>query len=184
MTRREAEVLITDAYTECNADEDCRLVSTSCNSCCQLGAIHSSLEATYEPNREAACADYRGGECDCDLPNASTRCVQGRCGKYESDAQSCFGPWQNPERAEQADALGCRCFDDMLPLVCIGDTTFLCIERVNFPGSAKFWKRQSATECLTIIHDETCERGRQYDTGPECANEFLHCYDLPNGRWC
>ncbi|HEX6243818.1 MAG TPA: hypothetical protein VFZ61_23045 [Polyangiales bacterium] len=125
LARRQAEVVITDAYTECSTDRDCRLVSTSCNSCCQVGAIHAALEATYEPNREAACADYVGGECDCDYPDVITRCDQGRCRTEPRSTEACFSPLQNLDRVAEPDAIGCRC-PTLDEVFCSGGTQIKC----------------------------------------------------------
>jgi hypothetical protein len=183
LARREANVLITETYTECSDDADCKLVGTSCNGCCQLGAIQTSLEATYESNRQLACADYEGAICDCDYGNVAALCEQGRCRTLQQQETSCYSPWQNADRAGLPDALGCPCSEHAL-VGCAGQTTFYCLERSGFPGGRKFWWAMATAECGTIIYDQDCSKGREFDTGPACISEYVQCYDLPNGRWC
>ena len=79
LIRKNENVVVTAPYRNCQQDADCILVSISCNGCCERDAIASTLESTYDENFSAACADYRGGICDCGLVPADARCIDSVC---------------------------------------------------------------------------------------------------------
>jgi hypothetical protein len=78
LTREGMNVVIGEAYLACAQDADCTLVGISC-SCCDRGAINSSLVETYMTNVRLACMDYQGPVCDCEEVPAEARCVADRC---------------------------------------------------------------------------------------------------------
>ncbi|MEM6290563.1 MAG: hypothetical protein AAGA54_04830 [Myxococcota bacterium] len=47
--------------------------------CCGREAIDASLEEDYSVARDALCADYDGGVCDCELPDMTMMYVEQRC---------------------------------------------------------------------------------------------------------
>ncbi len=66
-------------YQSCTVDSDCVLVSTTCNGCCDRGAIHRSFVSVFGKERDLNCKEYEGPVCNCiELP-ATTACVAGYC---------------------------------------------------------------------------------------------------------
>jgi hypothetical protein len=63
----------------CAKTEDCILISTSCNGCCQRDAINKKDSAGYEAHRGKTCVGKQGGICDCvELP-AVAECREKVC---------------------------------------------------------------------------------------------------------
>lgn len=60
-----AEVSIADSARACQVDEDCSLISTGCDGCCQTSAINKAYVEQYWTEFNQVCSSYRGGVCDC-----------------------------------------------------------------------------------------------------------------------
>lgn len=91
LARLGTNVLVTAPYRDCQQDADCSLVSISCDGCCQRDAITSTLESTYDTNFAAACADYRGAICDCNIQPAEARCIDAVCTHVALDGSAANG---------------------------------------------------------------------------------------------
>lgn len=79
LTRDGGDIVISDAYTRCDNDDDCELVSAGCDGCCQHGAVNRELVATYEAHVAPACAGYQGAICNCINEDLVAGCVEGVC---------------------------------------------------------------------------------------------------------
>jgi hypothetical protein len=101
------QVEIGSSYTgACTRDDDCTLVGTGCDGCCQMGAIRADLVDTYQVNFVAACKGYQGPVCTCPMPPLVARCQDNVCRAVEMDsADDCFSPTQNFDLAN-ADGAG------------------------------------------------------------------------------
>lgn len=79
LTNDDTEVAVPERYRECSVDDDCTLVSISCNGCCQRDAVTKSLEKAFERARRDSCSGYPGPECDCEFRKLDARCKNERC---------------------------------------------------------------------------------------------------------
>ncbi len=180
--RIDDEVVVTDAYTSCETDRDCVLVSKSCNACCQLAAIDPDLAEIFDAARGPACVGYQGGSCDCDFPDVLARCQAGRCRAVPRDKGTCYSPSQNFESAYSDGALGCRCRDGEGE-ICVGRAALVCRRENEFLLS---WSAVEDGPCGEAAGDldKTCARGERRQTAQACVTAHESCYQLPDGDFC
>jgi hypothetical protein len=65
LRKGDREVVVPDRYRNCSVDEDCVLVSTACDACCQRDAVAREQQEDFERDRKESCQGYSGPECDC-----------------------------------------------------------------------------------------------------------------------
>jgi hypothetical protein len=178
------EVKITERYRSCELDDDCILVGTSCNACCERDAISALDLDAYTTNRELACSDYRGPECDCMAADVVPRCVDGLCAALTPDpVRDCFSPSQNVQRAQFSDALGCECEQVGLE-VCVGLLSIgvrqplLCAKGAN--GTR--WTRVDGGAC--DIDEPDCSLEQQRADADACLSEYASCFERVQGGFC
>ncbi len=174
LTRNDREVEIGAAYLDCAVDEDCTLVATGCDGCCQWGAIDADLNATYEENFGLACDGYRGPQCDCGYRPTVATCVAGTCTAIEA----CVSPTQHAQRAYDVGAIGCPC-DGLGDAICIGRAALSCLPA----GNGLSWRalmgggpcEEQATSCATAsVHDDPAA----------CLAAHATCREMPDGQFC
>jgi hypothetical protein len=76
-----AEVSISDGFKKCHSNQDCVLVHTGCDHCCQTQAINRSLVKEFEEKFLTACEGYSGRVCDCMALPSQAVCDNDRCEK-------------------------------------------------------------------------------------------------------
>jgi hypothetical protein len=179
-----SEVEVTERYRSCELDDDCVLVGTSCNGCCEQDAIRSPDRDAYTVNHELACSDYSGPECDCDFADIVPRCVDGLCAAVTPDpVRDCFSPSQNVQRARFRDALGCECERAGLE-VCVGTSSIntrvplLCAEGAN--GTR--WTRVDGGPC--VVNATDCPVEQRRTDADACLAEFASCFERAQGGFC
>jgi hypothetical protein len=180
LSRAEATVVITDAYTECSEQSECRAVETSCNGCCEQGAIRRDLNATYEQNRTLACDGYTGAICDCGFADLVPRCELSRCKLVERTALDCFSPTQNVETRFDRRAVGCNC-DWPSAELCFDGNLYFC---ASDQGGPYRWVASNDGVCRTAHEDPTCAAGEVRASMETCLAEFRRCYELSSGEFC
>jgi hypothetical protein len=74
-----AEVSLSDGFKKCHSNQDCVLVATGCDHCCQTQAIHGNLLKEFEAKFLAACEGYSRGVCDCVAGPSQAICDNHRC---------------------------------------------------------------------------------------------------------
>lgn len=74
-----ASVSVSAGFKECSTDQDCVLVGTGCDSCCQTGAINKRLVDEFRKKFRDACDGYRGKVCDCAPAPTEPKCVKALC---------------------------------------------------------------------------------------------------------
>ena len=79
LTTDGTEVVVPDRYRGCAVDDDCTLVSISCDGCCERDAVAKSLAKEFESTRKDVCSGYEGPECDCEFAKLDARCKNQRC---------------------------------------------------------------------------------------------------------
>jgi hypothetical protein len=79
LTNDDREVVVPDRYRSCSVDEDCTLVSVSCDGCCQRDAVTKELEEKFDRDRRESCAGFSGDECDCSFQEMRALCEKERC---------------------------------------------------------------------------------------------------------
>jgi hypothetical protein len=182
LTRVGSEVPVTDRYRPCGLDEDCVLVGTSCNGCCEQDAIRAHDREAYRLNHALACSDYQGPECDCEFADLVPRCQNGRCRAVPGEpGAACFSPTQNLELAYLPGAIGCACAQVGLR-VCADGKSLACREGAG-------GRRWQADE-----FGGTCNPSRQNCTADDteslradadaCLAEFTTCVEQPTGGFC
>ena len=71
---------------QCERDDDCSFVETSCSSCCQFKGINKKNEKDfYATLLKPACSDYTGPVCDCAGDLVFPVCKNGHCQYSDSD---------------------------------------------------------------------------------------------------
>jgi hypothetical protein len=180
LTRRGALVTITSAYTACSAHQDCTLVDTGCNGCCQLGAITREFESNYTANFELACEGYSGGICDCQPPDLVARCEDGACQAVDRAAVAdCFSPTQNHETAYDPGAVGCPC-SELEAQICVPPAALVC---AAVGGTGRLaWTAVEDGPCEP--RDPACAGGQVTADASECLATSTDCYQLESGEFC
>jgi len=180
LTRLSGAIQIPETYTACSEHLDCRVVSTSCDGCCQNGAINRSLQDAYGERLEPACADYDGLSCTCELPDDVARCEQGRCTVVPRAAFTCYGPELNEHLAYEPEAVGCNCNELRDKSICTGATALIC----TWDGGGTAWVAVEDGPCGEPSPDPTCAEGELRPTATDCLNDFGRCWRVPNGEYC
>jgi len=177
LTRVGSEVQVTDRYRACGLDDDCVLVGTSCNGCCEQDAIRAHDRDAYAFNHELACSDYRGPICDCSLADIVPRCIDGLCATAEPDpVRDCYSPTQNVQRANFPAALGCECAPVGLE-ICTGSFSLACVKGAD--GSR--WARVDSRPCPS---ETDCFEERRRADADACLADYVRCFELPAGGFC
>jgi len=179
LTRIDAEIQITEAYTDCDTHRDCVLVGTSCNGCCGQGAIDSTLTDTYEQHMEPACAGYQGGICDCSFPDVLPRCVDSHCEAVPRAELPCYAPGVNEDQAYEEGAVGCAC-EQRDQSICTGPVALICDESPGGPA----WAAVQDGPCGEPEPDPSCSSGTLVPSAETCLAEFFYCYRVPDGQFC
>jgi hypothetical protein len=180
LRRSDSIVLVPSAYSEeCSVHSDCTLVNTTCNNCCDEAAIQTDLTETYQQNHELACADYRGGNCDCSFEDAFARCEAGRCEKVQRDSLPCFSPTQNLDRVNHPELVGCTCGPLFKTAVCVDQVALTC----SWQRSNWHWEAGLGGPC-ELSTEGTCPPSQVRPTLDACLAEYKTCYQLPSGEFC
>lgn len=79
LTHHDSEVVVPARYRACSTDDDCVIVSISCDGCCQRAAVTKTMQDEFERDRKDSCAGYDGLECSCISPELDARCEKERC---------------------------------------------------------------------------------------------------------
>jgi len=181
LTRNGATVEIGAGYTACAQDADCALVSTSCDQCCDFGAVTTTLQSTYATSFEQACTGYAGPECTCATPDLVARCDAGACVVVTRDqVTDCFSPTQNTERAYEPGAIGCAC-NAGDPDACVPLGALSCTQD---QGTGAFaWIALADGVCGPRSSD-CATSGTVFQTAAECMALGADCFHLPSGEYC
>ena len=70
---------IPEKYQYCNVDTICVLVPTTCDGCCQWGAVNKKHMSVFNADRDLYCKGYKGAVCDCVDTPATAGCIAERC---------------------------------------------------------------------------------------------------------
>ena len=65
--------------TDCSGDQNCIIVETRCDFCCEFVAINSAFEAQFDKIFARNCSLYTGEKCSCSDLSRYPACVQGKC---------------------------------------------------------------------------------------------------------
>jgi hypothetical protein len=172
-------VLVPSAYSEeCSAHADCTLVETSCSGCCREDAIQADLSELYEQNLKDACADYRGGICDCQPADVFARCVAGRCRQVPRMSIACFSPTQNLDKVNDPEFVGCAC-PQFKAAICVDQVALYC----SWRRGRWSWEAGLDTVCQ-LGAQGTCPPSQVRPTADTCLAEYNTCYQLPSGEFC
>ncbi len=79
LTLSEDRTLVPGEYQYCSHDDQCVTVEDTCSGCCSQTAIASTVQSTYAEEFQLACADYRGGICDCEPVDVEATCSRSAC---------------------------------------------------------------------------------------------------------
>lgn len=180
LTRQGSEIQITETYTMCEAHTDCELVSTSCNGCCNEGAVRSVLVDTYTARMTPACADYEGGICDCSYEDLVPRCVDDQCAALPREEVECFSQTA-PDGAYDAGAVGCNCDAYAMKSICIGRYALMCRPSRDIKHA---WIAVEDGPCGEPSPDPDCTSGEVRPTATACLDDFDQCWELENGEFC
>ncbi len=181
LTRVGATVQITAAYTACAHQNECVLVSTGCDGCCQQGAVHTDLTEYYDFHFETACEGYEGGMCDCEPEPLYPACRDNRCVALHA-VNDCFSPTQNLDTAYAPDARGCDC-PILRQSICVGGAALFCSEYPN-DATQQRWAAVEDGPCGEPTPDPECGSGERRPTAEACLAEFNTCYALASGEYC
>lgn len=185
LSRSGATVIITDSYTACDTHSDCSLVGTSCNGCCEQGAIHQRLLQSYAQHSEQACADYEGAICDCEPQDLVARCEAGRCRAFERATLDCYSPTRNLERAYDDELVGCTCTWPDAWVCARPSTRDVALRCTRVPNtSTSAWAAANDGPCAPLPIDQTCSRGAIRASAAACLDEFQTCDLLESGEFC
>jgi hypothetical protein len=177
LSRVGSEVQVTERYRPCGLDDDCILVGTSCNGCCEQDAIRAQDRDAYAVNHELACRDYSGPECDCSFADIVPRCVAGLCAVATPDPiRDCYSPSQNVQRANTAVANGCACEPAGLQ-ACVDFISLICVA-VSDGGR---WMRIDDGACS---NNADCSLERRRADAEDCLAEFTTCFERQAGGFC
>jgi hypothetical protein len=178
LTSQNDVVEISDAYTACETANDCMGVGTSCDACCQVGAINASLEETYYEQISVACGITLFPTCDCAFPDRVVTCEQGRCRTRPRTVLGCYSPTGDPEAARHEDAVGCLC-DNHDAFVCVSSLAIHCRQAWT---SVFAWQVVEDPSCMPLA-DDACT-GERLQTLSGCLAEFRSCQELTSGQFC
>lgn len=78
-THTMTEAVPPDSLRGCVQDDDCVVVQTSCNGCCEQAAVSSRSTDAYATYKTNTCAGYRGSICNCAFRPARAVCLQQMC---------------------------------------------------------------------------------------------------------
>jgi hypothetical protein len=172
-----ANVRVSDRYRTCGVDDDCVLVSTSCNACCDQDAIGTGDRDAYRTNFERACSGYQGAICDCEPLDLVPICQDGSCRALPRDAaRDCYSPTQNVTRAHDPGAVGCACGQAGLQ-ICVGGVALICTKGTSGPT----WTTVEDGPCALATD---CRMVQQRNDETACLSEFATCVQLPTGAFC
>jgi hypothetical protein len=73
------EYPVTSSYLGCTKDTDCTVVGTSCNGCCQQGAVAKNFQKYDKNDREFYCKAYKGAVCECIAAKVHAVCQEKKC---------------------------------------------------------------------------------------------------------
>lgn len=73
------QVEVQDNMTECNVDESCIVVDTTCSFCCKYVAINAKFEQQFNQKFDQICAGYDGGTCECFDLSSYPKCINRKC---------------------------------------------------------------------------------------------------------
>jgi hypothetical protein len=174
-------VSVSEIYRLCSNDADCKLVSTSCNGCCEQDAITRGRQSQYAEELAVACAGYEGPVCDCELKPVSARCISARCRALD-DSQTCYSPIQNLERTVDPAGRGCPCEIDGQG-ICVDGLRLVCQPTLTTDASTLQLEWQvvrgrgceAPTECAEIDRRPTPEA---------CLREYQQCGPRHDGTYC
>jgi hypothetical protein len=180
LVRDAGEILLSDAYTACSEHSDCRVVTTSCDGCCQNGAINRGLEVAYAERLSPACEEYSGAFCTCEQPDDVARCEEGNCTAVARSMFTCYGPELNEDLAYEPGAVGCSCYDLENKSICTGSTALVC----GSEGGGLGWVAVEDGPCGEPEPDLTCAEGELRPTPADCLSDFDRCWRVPSGEYC
>jgi len=178
LVRVGAVVQVTERYRPCGLDDDCILVGTSCNGCCEQDAIRAHDRDAYAINHELACSGFSGPECNCSFADIVPHCVDGLCRAVAPDpARDCYSPSQNVKRAQVPGALGCACVPSLVGLeACVDFTSLVCLESADGPR----WTVVEEGACSFT----DCPESRRHFEVDACLAEFARCFARPGAGLC
>lgn len=73
------QVQIPADMTECNVNDSCVVVDTTCSFCCKYVAINSNFEQQFNQKFDQSCARYEGGSCECFDLSTYPKCINRKC---------------------------------------------------------------------------------------------------------
>ena len=83
------EITIPDSMTDCNADDQCIVVDTTCSFCCKYVSINGKAEDAFNQRFDQSCARYDGGTCECFDLSTYPKCINRKCRLVEwGDAEN------------------------------------------------------------------------------------------------
>ena len=83
-TKPPSSIPVPPALQACSSDQDCLVVSTTCNGCCQQGAVSRAHAADYDDARAKGCKGFSGAVCECMATPATAQCISGLCTLVET----------------------------------------------------------------------------------------------------
>lgn len=70
---------VPESIMSCNNGQNCIVVETRCDFCCDFVAINAIFEREYDEIFNQTCAGYKGQSCECYDLTRYPVCIRGKC---------------------------------------------------------------------------------------------------------